>query len=110
MTNAPAVSSPRRLRIALVVHEYNRWMGHSRYVAELASRFKRDHEVHVFANSFEEPDPTGITFHRIPIWKPNALASIISFILPATVLVRGPFDVVHSQGLCGLRQNVVTVH
>ncbi len=108
--NAQPVSTQRRLRIALVVHEYNRWMGHSRYVAELASRFKRDHEIHVFANSFEEPDPTGITFHRIPIWKPNALASIVSFILPATVLVRGPFDIVHSQGLCGLRQNVVTTH
>ena len=34
----------------------------------------------------------------------------MTFILPATALVRGRFDIVHSQGLCGLRQNVVTVH
>ena len=50
-------ASDRRLRIAFVVHDYNRHMGHSRYVAELASRFKVDHEVHVFANTFDEPDP-----------------------------------------------------
>ena len=29
-----------RLRIAFVVHDYNRMFGHSRYVAELASRFQ----------------------------------------------------------------------
>ena len=59
-------ASDRRLRIAFVVHDYNRHMGHSRYVAELASRFKRDHEVHVFANTFDEPDSVGITYHHVP--------------------------------------------
>ena len=100
----------RRLRIAFVVHDYNRHMGHSRYVAELASRYKRDHEVHVFANTFEEPEPTGMTYHHVPAWRANALASILSFVLPATVMVRGPFDIVHAQGLCGLRQDVITAH
>ena len=100
----------RRLRIAFVVHDYNRHMGHSRYVAELASRFKRDHDVHVFTNTFEEPDPAGITYHHVPAWRRNALASIVSFVLPATALVRGRVDVVHAQGLCGLRQNVITAH
>jgi len=103
-------TSDRRLRIAFVVHDYNRRMGHSRYVAELASRFKRDHEVHVFANTFEEPDPAGITYRHVPAWRANALASILSFVLPATAMVRGRFDVVHAQGLCGLRQNVITAH
>ena len=103
-------TSDRRLRIAFVVHDYNRRMGHSRYVAELAARFKRDHEVHVFANTFEEPDPTGLSYHHVPAWRANALASILSFVVPATVLVRGRFDVVHAQGLCGLRQNVITAH
>lgn len=100
----------RRLRIALVVHDYNRHLGHSRYVAELASRFKRDHDVHVFANTFDESDPVGLTYHHVPAWRPNALASILSFVLPATALVRGGFDIVHAQGLCGLRQNVITAH
>jgi UDP-glucose:(heptosyl)LPS alpha-1,3-glucosyltransferase len=104
------MSTDCRLRIAFVVHDYNRHIGHSRYVAELASRFKRDHEVHVFSNTFEEPDPAGLTYHHVPAWRPSALASILSFVLPATVLVRGRFDIVHAQGLCGLRHNVATAH
>jgi len=103
-------TSDRRLKIAFVVHDYNRYTGHSRYVAELAARFKRDHEVHVFANTFEEPDPSGLTYHHVPAWRASALASILSFVLPATALVRGRFDVVHAQGLCGLRHNVATAH
>jgi UDP-glucose:(heptosyl)LPS alpha-1,3-glucosyltransferase len=100
----------RRLRIAFVVHDYNRHMGHSRYVVELATRFRWDHEVHVFSNTFEEQDTAEITYHHIPAWRPNSLAGILSFVLPATSLVRGKFDIVHSQGLCGLRHNVATAH
>ena len=100
----------RRLRIAFVVHDYNRYMGHSRYVAELATRFKRDHEVHVFANTFEDPDPVGITYHHVPAWRRYTLSTILTFVLPATALVRGRFDIVHAQGLCGLRHNVATAH
>jgi UDP-glucose:(heptosyl)LPS alpha-1,3-glucosyltransferase len=103
-------TTAQRLRIAYVVHDYNRHGGHSRYVAELATRFKRDHEVHVYANTFDEPEPDDLTFHRVPAWRPNALASILSFVLPATLGVRGGYDIVHSQGLCGLRHNVATAH
>jgi UDP-glucose:(heptosyl)LPS alpha-1,3-glucosyltransferase len=100
----------RRLRIAFVVHDHNRISGHSRYVAELASRFKREHEVHVFANTFDDPDPADITYHHVPAWRRSSLSTILSFVLPATALVRGRFDIVHAQGLCALRQNVVTAH
>ncbi len=103
-------STTRRLHIAYVVHDYHRHGGHSRYVAELASRFKRDHEVHVYANTFDEAEPDGLTFHRVPAWRANALASILSFVVPATVGVRGDYDIVHAQGLCGLRHNVATAH
>jgi UDP-glucose:(heptosyl)LPS alpha-1,3-glucosyltransferase len=98
-----------RLKIAYVVHDYNRHGGHSRYVAELATRFRGDHDVHVFANTFAG-DLEGVTRHYVPAIRINALTTIASFILPATAMVRGPFDVVHAQGLCGLRQNVVTAH
>jgi glycosyltransferase involved in cell wall biosynthesis len=100
----------RRLRIAFVVHDYHRHGGHARYTAELATRFRRDHDVTVFANRVDDPDTAGITFRHVPAWRRNALTTIASFILPATALVRGRFDVVHAQGLCGLRQNVVTAH
>ena len=94
----------------MVVHDYNRHAGHSRYVAELATRFKRDHEVHIFANTFEEADPAGLTFHKIPALRRPQLAKVLSFILPGTFLVRGKFDVIHAQGLCGLRHDVATMH
>ena len=68
------IAADRRLKIAFVVHDYNRHIGQSRYVAELATRFKRDHEVHVFANTFEESDAAGLTYHHVPAWRANALA------------------------------------
>jgi UDP-glucose:(heptosyl)LPS alpha-1,3-glucosyltransferase len=98
------------LRIAYVVHDYNRRFGHSRYVAELASRFKRDHEVHVFANTFEEAEPEGLAYHHVPAWRANVMTTLLTFMLPGTWMVRGAFDVIHAQGFCGLRQNVATAH
>jgi len=99
-----------RLRIALVVHDYNRRMGHSRYVAELAERFARHHEVHVFCGQADEPVPNGIRFHYIPAWKWKSLTYILSFILPATFAVGNGFDIIHAQGLSGFRQDVTTAH
>lgn len=103
------MSSPR-LRIAFVVHDYNRHGGHSRYVAELAGRYRHEHDVHVFTNTVDDPDTSGITFHHVPAWRPNALATILSFVMPGTLAVRGRFDVIHAQGLCGLRHTVATAH
>lgn len=98
------------MRIAFIVHDYHRTGGHSRYVYELATRFARAHEVHVFANRVAgERDPR-ITFHPIPALRFNALASVLTFIVPATLQRLAHFDIVHAQGLCGLRQNVVTAH
>ncbi|PWT99356.1 MAG: hypothetical protein C5B51_27335 [Terriglobia bacterium] len=97
------------MKIAFVVHDYRRMEGHSRYVVELATRFAKHHEVHVFANQFEG-DTRGIQCHFVPAWRPNALTSIVSFAFQATLRVRGDFDIIHNQGLCGLRGNVITAH
>lgn len=97
------------MKIAFVVHDYRRMEGHSRYVVELATRFAKDHEVHVFANHIEADDDR-IRFHHIPAWRSSALASILSFAVEATLRVRGNFDIIHNQGLCGLRGNVFTAH
>src|ERR1051326_7525213 len=66
-----------RLRIAYVVHDYHRYGGHSRYVAELACRFRRDHDVHVFTNTVDDADRDGITFHHVPAWRRNALTTVL---------------------------------
>ena len=103
------MSAPRRLRIAFVVHDYNRVLGHSRYVAELAERFAAVHDVHVFANRFDRLPP-GITAHHVPAIRASALATIFSFVIPASVMVGRGFDIVHAQGLTVLRPDVVTAH
>ncbi len=97
------------MKIALLVHDYHRSGGHSRYVAELASRWAANHEVHVFANTFE-PEP-GVTFHRVPASRSNALALILTFRRNASRMLRGMhFDIVHDQGLCATKPNVITAH
>jgi glycosyltransferase involved in cell wall biosynthesis len=98
------------VKIAFVVHDYRRREGHSRYVVELATRFAREHEVHVFANEAEIEENSKIQFHRVPAARSSALVSIISFAAQATLRVRGRYDIIHNQGLCGLRGNVFTAH
>jgi len=98
-----------RLRIAFVVHDYNRVLGHSRYVAELAERFAGAHEVHVFANRFEGVPPA-IVRHRVPALRVSALSTIFSFVLPASIMVGRRFDIVHAQGLTVLSPDIVTAH
>lgn len=99
------------MKIAFVTHDYNRHGGHARYVAELANAFKHKHEVHVYANKWEEDDPDKIKFHKVPAIRLTALTTIITFLIPATWMVnRRQFDIVHSQGLCGLRHDISTAH
>jgi UDP-glucose:(heptosyl)LPS alpha-1,3-glucosyltransferase len=104
------LKSGRRLKIALVVHDYHRAGGHSRYVAELATRYCADHEVHVFANRIVDDGTPGIHFHHVPAWRANALTTVLSFALPVTLQVGSGFDIVHCQGFCGFLGNVFTGH
>ncbi len=100
------------MRIALVVHEYNRGFGHSRYVVELAERFRREHEVHVFANRFDTRGAEGITFHAVPAVRTTALTTVLSFQASASLQLRNGrgFDIVHAQGLATSGANVITAH
>ena len=101
--------TPRRLKIAFVVHDYNRVLGHSRYVAELAERFAAVHDVHVFANRIEGLPP-GVAAHHVPAVRLSALATIFSFVIPATLMIGRSFDIVHAQGLTVLSPDIVTAH
>lgn len=98
------------MKIAFVVHDYHQAGGHSRYVAELAKRFSSAHEVHVFANTSYADGATGIHFHHVPAWRYSALTTIFTFMIPATRLLNGEFDIIHAQGLCSLQHNVLTAH
>jgi len=98
------------MKIAYLVHDYHRCGGHSRYVAELAERFSKEHEVHVFANTFWTVPDSRVIFHKVPAWRPNALALIFSFAFSASRRLDNSFDIVHDQGLCCFRKNVITAH
>ena len=98
------------MKIAFLVHDYHRAGGHSRYVAELASRFAKNHEVHVFANRIDRGGATNIHFHTVPAWRANALTTVLTFALPVTLQLGRGFDIIHSQGFCGFRGNVLTGH
>ena len=98
------------MKIAYLVHDYHRCGGHSRYVAELAERFSQEHEVHVFANTFWTVPDSRVIFHKVPAWRPNALALIFSFAFSASRYIDDSFDIVHDQGLCSFRKNVITAH
>jgi UDP-glucose:(heptosyl)LPS alpha-1,3-glucosyltransferase len=98
------------VRIAFVVHDFNRAFGHGRYVAELATRFAPRHEVHVFANSFAS-EGAALHRHRVPAMRLSALTTILSFYPAATLATRGRrFDIVHAQGFSVAGANVVTAH
>ncbi|HUA21071.1 MAG TPA: glycosyltransferase family 4 protein [Bryobacteraceae bacterium] len=98
------------MKIAFVVHDYYRGTGHSRYVVELATRFSREHEVHVFANRFEKLDQCGVIFHKVPAVRASAIATILTFGVSAALRVPRDFDVIHCQGFCGPRGNIITAH
>src|SRR5688572_27716753 len=98
------------MKIAYLVHDYHRVGGQSRYVVELATRFAKCHEVHVFANRIERDGTAGIYFHTVPACRSNALSTVLSFALSATFQPGRGFDIIHSQGFCGFRGNVFTGH
>lgn len=98
------------MKIAFLVHDYRRVEGHSRYVVELANRFARDHEVHVFASVIEDESNPAVRLHRVKAWKASTLAHVLSYGALAPRQLRRSFDIVHTQGWCGPKGNVVTAH
>jgi UDP-glucose:(heptosyl)LPS alpha-1,3-glucosyltransferase len=104
-------NSGRTMRIAFVMHDYRRaGVGQTRYVKELAERFSREHEVHVFANQVESDGGDNIHFHHVPAWRMNLLTTVLSFAATSTLKIGKGFDIIHSQGFCGFYGNVFTAH
>lgn len=98
------------MKIGFIVHDYHRVGGHSRYVVELAERFSRDHDVHVYSNTCRVEAGSKVRFHHVPAVRSSAQATILSFLASVALRRRSDFDVVHAQGLSSLRADVVTAH
>lgn len=111
-TSQALSARPRRLKIALAVHDLHEHGGHSLYTKILADELSRRHDVSVFANYCERPAEAGWDFRPVRAWRINSLACVKTFPLGmlAQAKTLGRFDIRHMQGYCGGRPNVVTAH
>jgi UDP-glucose:(heptosyl)LPS alpha-1,3-glucosyltransferase len=100
------------MKVALIVHDLHETGGHSLYARVLADGFSRSHEVEVFANTCVRPADARWDVTRVRAWRANALSTVRTFPagLSAHAARLSEFDIVHSQGYCGGKPNVVTAH
>ena len=99
------------MKIAYLVHDFRRFEGQGRYTVELATRFSENHDVHVFANYVPEDEKArNIHFHHVPCSRANALATVVTFAAGIPLVLRDQFDIVHGQGFCAFRGNLLTAH
>src|ERR1700730_11207305 len=100
------------MNIALVVHDLHEHGGHSLSTGVLADELAQRHQVTAFANRCERLGDARWNFCPVRAWRINAAATVHTFPLGirswASKLAE--FEIVHTQGYCGGRPNVVTSH
>lgn len=90
------------MKIALVRKAYTPYGGAERYLAQLIERLSRQgHEVHVFANRWEEGKGKGpegqVFFHHVPMIGAPSFMEALSFALfSKRLLQEETFDIIHS--------------
>ncbi|MEW6095245.1 MAG: glycosyltransferase family 4 protein [bacterium] len=110
------------MKIAIIARIYSKKGGISRYAAELAEGLSKEHEVHVFANSWQDASDK-IIFHKVPMIKGNfflkrkkaGLATILqvysfALMLNWSKIDTNSFDVVHTQGDSFCPFDIFTAH
>ncbi|MDX1952943.1 MAG: glycosyltransferase family 4 protein [Verrucomicrobiota bacterium] len=99
------------MKIALVVHDALRGVGHGRYVVELANALSLADEVTVVANRFDPELAEAVKREKISAIRWNALSSIFTFYANSSRRLRQlQFDLVHAQGLTCAHAEVITAH
>jgi len=97
------------VRIAYVIHDCNREGGQERYIAELAERLGRRHEVHLYARTCRGLDCERVYLHPVAAPEQPIIVKSAAFFARASALVRQEhFDIIHTIGACAGGQNVVT--
>jgi UDP-glucose:(heptosyl)LPS alpha-1,3-glucosyltransferase len=99
------------MKVALVVHDFDRRVGHGRYAVELALRLAKEHEIVVYANRFDIGTEPNLKFVTVPAWRHTALSGVLTFIRSAERLIRQQrHDIIHAQGLTCWGTDVITAH
>jgi UDP-glucose:(heptosyl)LPS alpha-1,3-glucosyltransferase len=86
------------MKIAMLIKNFATTGGSNRYAVELSTRLaRRTHEVHVYAQGWDDRLIDGLTMHRIrSVRRPRYLNSLF-YAIQVRSLTRDPsFDVVHS--------------
>lgn len=100
------------MKIALVVHDLRDQGGHSLYTKILANELSVAHEVGVFANTFEDSTNRLWQAYHVPAFRASALTCVQTF--PFGMILRkgslAEYQIVHTQGYCGGKPNVITAH
>jgi glycosyltransferase involved in cell wall biosynthesis len=100
----------KRLKLAILIRDFVKTGGAEKYTVEITQRLASEHEVHVFAQSWNFDGKERIVFHRIPRFfiKPSILNQLIfsHFVRKA---IKDTFDIIHSHERV-TQFDVLTVH
>jgi glycosyltransferase involved in cell wall biosynthesis len=100
----------KRLRIAFAMINCNRRDGGARAVNEVAERFAREHEVHLFARKVEDLDLSRIHWRKMPGIPWPEVADFVTYHVLANFQIRpSSFDIIHSIGANAGAANVITI-
>lgn len=86
------------MKTALIHKNFSHYGGTERYITNLSKALlNAGHEVHVFANKWEEAD--GVNFHKVPMFKLGKTAKMLSFAwFTRNVVQDKRFDIVQGFG------------
>lgn len=96
------------MKIAIPILKFNKEGGIERHTYELAKRFSKEHEIHIFANQWVDMD--NVIFNKVSVIKIPALLQYPSFVVVNTLMLkRENFDIIYNNG-CGttLSQDIIT--
>lgn len=97
------------MKIALLALGYHKRGGISRYVAELAERYAKQHEVHIFSSWLETRIPQGAVHHHVPTIRQSLFSLTATYTLHSSLALRKQkFDIVHNPWTDCLTQDVYT--
>lgn len=103
------------MKIAITCREYDKRGGISRYVAELAEYFVKEHEVHIYTTSWKDVSNENIIFHKVPTLPGPLVVRSVPLTIQHTLrfsLLKSKYDydIVHINGGESLYQDVITAH
>ena len=100
----------KRLKLAILIRDFVKTGGAEKYTVEVTQRLAREHEVHVFSQSWNFDGKERIFFHRIPRFfiKPSILNQLI-FSYFVRKAVDDTFDIIHSHALRSYQEDIASI-